>query len=320
MRYQLSQTIKLPKNTQIFIISYQDEDLYQHLIQDIKSQTQCTTQQYLSLSNLDSWESLSALTQNYNLFQDPTFYELELEKTGLNIKKLPTILPLEGDVFVFKTTQFKHNLFNQLSALPNSLWIQSYAPNINDLWQWVKTKLNHYKLAPNIHSWFINQHAIQFGDCKQLVEKINLSAEHNSTIELTDIENHLGIQQHDDWNPMIEAWMQGQTALAITRLREVLMSQSEFTLLVWLLNRNLQVLFALNQHIQSTQTIFEQYKIWPKQTALFINSKANFTLDKLAKLIQLLKIIDAQVKSGQNQMVSLQLERFLLLSHEHCQS
>ena len=284
IRYQLSQTIKLPKNTQIFIISYQDEDIYQHLIQEIKSQTQCATQQHLSLANLDSWESLSALTQNYNLFQDPTFYELELEKTGLNIKKLPTILPLEGDVFVFKTTQFKHNL---------------------------------YKLAPNIHSWFINQHAIQFGDCKQLVEKINLSAEQNSTIELTDIQNHLGIQQHDDWNPMIEAWMQGQTAIAIARLREVLMSQSEFTLLVWLLNRNLQVLFALNQQMQSTQTIFEQYKIWPKQTALFINSKANFTLDKLAKLIQLLKIIDAQVKSGQNKMVSLQLERFLLLSHEN---
>jgi len=315
IRYQLSQNLKISPQTQIYIISYQDAELGQYLIQDIKSKSSCTTQQCLQFNNSEAWEHFKVTTQNYSLFYEPTCYEIELEKNCLNIKNIPALKPLDRDIFIFKTSVFKHNLLEQLHQLPQCVWIQSYAPNINDLWRWVLSELSEFKLQPTISPWFLTQNNIDFASCKQLIEKIKLSINIGEIVTLSDIQNQIGLQQTEELAPLIEAWMKGETSIALQKLHELFRTSSEVTLLVWLLNRNLQVLFALKENIRSAKTLFEENKIWPKQTSIFLQAQTRFSLSQLSLLIQQLRVIDVDVKSGQTQQVQLKLERFLMLSH-----
>jgi DNA polymerase III delta subunit len=88
----------------------------------------------------------------------------------------------------------------------------------------------------------------------------------------------------------------------------------ELTLLVWLLGRNLQVLYSLKQSLRPAQEVFASFKIWPQQIPQFQQGLKFFTQHQLGKLIEAIHEIDVNLKSGKLPYCWLKLEKFLLES------
>ena len=202
-----------------------------------------------------------------------------------------------------------------MEATGEICWINAYAPNSQDLWKWLLQTLKGYSLTSDIQPWFFQQSFINYGLCQQFIEKIQLSHPQSCRIDLQTFQNHLGIQSTEHWTPLLEAWMNQQVALSILRLRQAKSCQQELTLLIWLLSRNVQVLYALKQNIQTPKAIFEQFKIWPKQIPPFEKFVKKLQLSQLDKLLLMAQELDSMVKSGQLNLVWLKLERFLLLPY-----
>lgn len=310
IRYQINQSLKLKTSNHSYIISYQDEDIYQYLVQQICDFHQLQEHVHLDIAQIADWQKFSELTQNYELFATQKAYEIQLSKTALNCKSLPELRPLDGDVFIFKTSVFKHKLLDEISKNTACIWIQSYAPKTSELWQWLSQKI---QLDVNIREWFLQQPQLNFSQCKQALEKIKLSE--TQQLSLTDFKNHLSFTSLDEnWTPLLEAWMHGNQRKAVDLLRESKLAHHELTLLVWLLGRNLQVLYTLKQALRPAQDIFASYKIWPQQVALFHKGLTHFSHTQLSRLLSLIQDIDVSLKSGKVAHTWLKLEQFLLLS------
>jgi DNA polymerase III delta subunit len=314
IRYQILNPTKLPAQCELFIISYQSEDLYQKIVTEICRQYQITEHRCYQISILEHWNTLSQHTQNYDLFHEPCCYEFELQKNGLACKTLPVLSPIQGDIYIFKTQQFKHQCLDKIATLPKSCWIQSYAPNVKDLWNYLKRQILPHTLSNEVESWFLQQHAIDFGVVEQAVEKIQLSQKNASCIVLDELKKHLSIQITEDWNPFLESWMNKELTLSLSRLQYAQLTGQELTLLIWLLNRNVQALYAIQQGIRPAKSIYEQFKIWPSQISLFEKALKHFSSNQLANLLTRLQDIDRLVKTGQTQLAWLKLHDFLLAS------
>ena len=314
-RFHILQALKIPLKANVFIISYQDEEVYQQAVKEICQQKQILASESMQIQQADQWINISQATQNYGFFQEPTCYQIELHKSALSAKSLPALTPLNDDVFIFKTDQFKHALLSKLAATDEICWINAYAPNSQDLWKWLLLTLKGYSLTSDIQPWFFQQSFINYGLCQQFIEKIQLSHLKPCRIDLQTFQNYLGIQTTEHWTPLLEAWMNQQVALSIVRLHQAKSCQQELTLLIWLLSRNVQVLYALKQNIQTPKAIFEQFKIWPKQIPPFEKFVKKLQLSQLDKLLLLVQELDSMVKSGQLNLTWLKLERFLLLPY-----
>lgn len=313
IKFQLNKTLKFSSTTQQFIISCQDEDLFRYIHSQISQQFSDATHIPIILEQTQDWQILIAKTQNYTLLPESYIYTIDLHKSAMQIKSLPQIQVLPGDIYIFKTNQFKHNLLSALEQQAHTVWIQAYSPMLSELWQWLQAQLPQMKWDLQIKSWLLEQSSIQFRHCAQLVEKLKLCPNQTS-IDLEKFMGHLGIHQDEHWQALIDSWMNGDLDSSIQKLR-ALSSQQDCSLLIWLLSRNLQVLFALKQQQQNPQNIFNTFKIWPKQTGIFLKAQHNFSLKQLANLISKVQEIDLSLKSGRNKIVPRMLEQFLIQSY-----
>ena len=314
IKFQLNAALKFPNTTKQLIISYQDEDVYRYIYSQIKQKFADATAISITLEQASDWQQLFSQTHNYTLLPEPNLYEISLLKSALQIKSLTPFEPLDTDIYIFKTSEFKHALLSTLEKNTHSVWIQAYNPQPPELWQWLQSQMQGVRIDPTIKPWFLQQTGIQFRHCWQLVEKLRLNQDIPATLSLDDIKNGLGLQTDDNWQPLIDAWMRKDLVTAIKKLKEALQSQQELSLLLWLLGRNLQVLFALKQNVQSSQHIFSTFKIWPKQTQVFIQAKPGFSLTQLSMLIHQLQNIELAFKSGLQKQIPLMLEQFFIRS------
>lgn len=314
IKFQLNAPLKFPAPCRQFIVSYQDEDIYRYIYTQIKKRHSDTNTISISLEQSTDWQCLMAQTNNYQLLPESNLYEIALSKPAFQLKTLPELQPLDTDLYLFKTTEFKHQLLSNLEKQNHSVWIQAYNPQLLELWQWLQNQLHQFDLDSSLKPWFLQQTGIQFRHCWQVVEKFNLNFKPKSHISLQDFKEGLGVQTDDNWQPLMDAWMCGNLPDATLKLRQTLNSQQELSLLIWLLGRNLQVLFALKQGIQSPQEIFSVCKIWPKQTQAFMQAQTRFSLKQLSSLIHELQEIEQAFKSGLNKRIPLMLERFFIHS------
>lgn len=315
IRYQLSQNFKPNPKHQIYIISYQDLAVYHALVKSICHSLQIEEHQYLDVFKAEDWQTVQNISQNYSLFQTPTCYEITLEKQGLPSKSCPDLYPLVGDIMIFKTQQFKNSIFQQLASFEHVAWIQSYQPSLADLWRWLQQQLSNskYPIEPDVQGFFLQQDGIDFSRCQQAFEKWRLSYP-TPTIALNveALQNLLGIPQHDDWQPLMDAWLNRNTVLLMDKFQLAKTEQKDLTLLVWLMGRNLQVAYALHSGLRASSEVFQQYKVWPKTMPTIEKWATQLSLRAIVEAIKNLQQTDIYVKTGQLPKAWHLIEKILL--------
>jgi len=315
IRYQLSQPFKPNLQHQIFIISYQDLAVYQNLVQNICHLFNIQDHQYLDILKTDDWVGIHNITQNYNIFQVPTCYELTLEKQGLPNKSTSLIHPMTGDTFVLKTQQFKSTTLQEWSNLPQVSWIQAYQPSLKDLWRWFYQQLmtQQYRVELNVQEWFLQQQGFDLIRCQQALEKWKLSYPTPSKIlSISDLQDLFGIPQQDNWQPLIDAWLSHHTSLMHKLFVQAKTEQLDLTLLAWIIGRNLQVAYALHAGHESPSTIYQQYKVWPKLIPSIENWAKKISPETLVEAIKNIQQADIFIKTGQTYKAWHFIEKILL--------
>lgn len=316
IKYQINQELKLNPRCNIFIISYQTEDIYQHLKHYIQGHFQCEQQISLHIEQAAQWIELGKQTQNYDLFATLRAYEIHLSKTALKTKDIPLLQPIAQDIFILKTQEFKHPLLQQLQNQPNCLWIMAYDPSRLELWRYLKSKLGNYELDFELESWFMQKHHIDFSQCHQLLEKIHLSFPRNSKLNLGQIQDLFGFSSCElNWAPLLQAWQKKDISQSMTFFRESAFKDSDLILLVWLMQRQVQIIYALSKNAENKTHIFNQFKCWPKQQQECLQALAYFSTTELEQLLIKLQMIDRQLKSGANTPAKQQLERLFMQAY-----
>jgi DNA polymerase III delta subunit len=315
IRYQLTQSFKPNPAHQIFIISYQDLAIYDILVNNLCQLFNIEEHQHLDILKADDWIGLQNISQNYNLFQVPTCYELTLEKHGLPSKSTPLIQPMKGDIFVFKTQQFKNSTFQEWANHPHVTWVQAYQPSVKDLWRWFYQQFlaNQYPMASNVQEWFLQQQGLDLIRCQQAFEKWKLSYPTPSKpLSLSDLPDLFGIPQQDNWQPLIDAWLSNQTSIMHQTFLQAKAEQLDLTLLVWIMGRNLQVAYALQTGNENSTQIYQQYKVWPKLIPTIENWSKKIPTEVLVEALKNIQATDIFIKTGQSHKAWHFIEKTLL--------
>lgn len=311
--YSLRQSIAYQTRYQVYILSAQDEDLLQYETQHIIEQAGITQVKKYLIQSAQDWNNFYTSSQNYQLFPEPTAYILQLEKNALSTKALIDLKPGEEEVYIVQTQLFKHVFLDHLDKNPNTLWYRLYSPSAQELWSWLLQKLKEqgHTLAADVAPWFLQQEGIQWRHYRQLWEKINLSHASPSTLNLSQMQELLGDILEDDWQPLIDAWMQNQKQ-RVQQFFAKLDAQSDFSLLIWLLHRNLQVWSALHANPKNPSLIFQQFKVWNKHTSLFQKTLPLWSKHSIEKNLCQLHIADTHFKSFRTLQTIQALKRLLL--------
>ena len=295
-RIQLKQLSTIKTKNRFILVSYQDIDLLNDFCQTIIQQQQIDETDSIDILNASDWEVLLQTQQNYRLFPEPKAYLIHFDKASLNAKQLPQFNPDNEDLYILCTPIFKHPHLDKLITANKLEWFGLYAPFNHDLWLYFQAEMSRktYSFDPSIHSWWTETSLI-YMQVKQLIEKLILHYPEPKMLELNEIQAHLGLSQHQDTQDLIDAWMNQCPDQIITLLDKI--KTSDLSLLIWIIQRNLMVLDALKTAPNSSQDIFQQHKIWPKQTASFIKLSQCLTKDTIAQLLCLLQDIDVQFKT-----------------------
>ncbi len=295
--YSLRQSIAYQTRYQIYILSAQDEDLQQYETQHIIEQAGITQVKKYLIQSAEDWNGFYSTSQNYQLFPEPTAYILQLEKNALSSKSLIDLKPGEEEIYIIQTQQFKHVFLDHLDKNPNTLWYRLYTPNPQELWGWLlqTLKAHHYHIAPDVAPWFLQQDSIQWRHYRQLWEKIKLGHAPQATLQIMHMQELLGDILEDDWQPLIEAWMQNEKQ-RIHQYFPKIDTQNDFSLLIWLLHRNLQVWLALHNKQKNPNQIFQQFKVWNKHIPLFQKTLPLWSQEKIERTLCKLHEADKHYK------------------------
>ena len=310
-RIQLMQlSTIMPKHRQV-LISYQDQDILNDYCQRIIQQHQIEEIESIDILHHQDWENLFHNQQNYRLFPEPKAYRIHFDKASLHAKYLPQLATQTDDLYIFSTPIFKHPLLERLITDHQLEWFGIYAPFNQDLWHFFQTEIKQkgHTLASDIHSWWA-ENTLTYSQVKQLLEKICLHYPTPQILTLSEVVTHLGLTQHQDIQDLIDAWMNQSTPKIINLLDKI--KTNDLVLLQWIIQRNLLVLDALKTSPHTAQAIFQQHKIWPKQTASFIKLNQCLSKDIIAQLLCLLQDVDMQFKTHQIDL-AMQKLRYLLL-------
>jgi DNA polymerase III delta subunit len=313
-RFNLNQVYQLSKNVNIVLISSYDENVSNMLIETILNQRQIELIEKIPLNNQEDWSGLEQKTQNYSLFSEPKAYIMTLEKNALSTKHFPTLTPLDDDLFILKTTFFKHVFFNHLEQIKNSEWLGIYKPSSNDLWHWLKRSFQNksYTLSNDCNDWFKKQDGIDFATCTQLFEKICLQYPKPMPIENHMLDSHMSYQNEENLQALIDAWMQQEATKTLELLNKAKAQLKDLSLFIWLINRTLQVWYAQSEHKQKPQEIFQQFKVWPKQIPLFESSFKRQDRKKIEHMLLLLQKADEYYKAHQLFLAWITIERLFI--------
>lgn len=312
-KYALRQSIPYQKATQIYILSAQDEDLLHYETQKIIEKAGIHEIKKSAIQSLDDWNHFHLNSQNYTLFPEPTAYILQLEKNALSAKNMIDLKPGEEDLYIIQTQQFKHVFLEHLDKQPNAVWYHLYNPNPSELWAWFiqQLKSHQYAIDEDVKAWFSQQEGLQWQHYRQLWEKINLSHAPQTTLSILHMQELLGDIIEVDWQPLLEAWMQNQKQRVLQYFPKI-DNQNDFSLLIWLLHRNLQVWLALHAKPKNSNAVFQQFKVWNKHISLFQQTLPFWSKEKIEKTLCLLHEADKHFKSFRTLQASQILKRLLL--------
>jgi DNA polymerase III delta subunit len=312
-RYQLQ--LQLPSQSQaVYIFSCQDMTIAQYETQKIIQKAQIEITQRFEIQSLAQWDTFKQESLNYDLFSEPKAYIIQLDKSGFPAKQFFNLSPGPDEIYFIHTQQFKHAFLEHLAQDKNCFWYGMYQPSPQDLWQWFSKALlpKDFKFQPDVAPWFLQQNELGFRHYAQLLEHIHLSYQAPTTLSLAELQNHIGFTTQQDSQALVDAWMLNQKDILLEKCQRLQVSQQDFTLLIWILNRTLQVWHALLMGKKTPREIYQDFKIWNKHIPLFEKSYPHLKLDKVNQALILLHEMDRCFKSYQYLPAQLKLEQLLL--------
>jgi DNA polymerase III subunit delta len=151
--------------------------------------------------------------------------------------------------------------------------------------------------------------------CNQIIEQLALIHEPAQPITCATAMDYLRDQGDFSIYELGDALLAGQAAHAIRMLRQMIQSQQEPTLVLWLLAQEIRKLIQLHHLSQQAipfQAACQQLNIWAQKIENYQKAYQRLSLKALYGLLQQCQNIDEQLKSNRQSILWHTLEKVCL--------
>ena len=311
----------------MYIISGQEPYLVQQAVSQIKHAWQHHTQQdteetILTLQQATDWANSFEEANSYALFTTHRLLDLRFEKKSLDAdsKKriqaylehpnLRCLLMIQAPLLAAKTLQ-------TLAQHENLVHVTITALNAQGLKQFIGDALKKHGMSyePQVPELIFRYNQNNLLACHQIIEQLALIHQPPKPITCPIVMDYLRDQGDFSIYELGDALLAGQTAQAIRMLRQIIQSQQEPTLILWVLAQEIRKLIQLH-HLSQQAIPFhaacQQLNIWSQKIENYQKSYQRLSLKTLFSLLQQCQSIDEQLKSNRQSTLWHTIERLCL--------
>lgn len=301
--------------------NYLIEDSLNVIKRQIKLQHDCDEKMY-SIQSASEWQQIIEEANNYSLFNDTTIINIVYDKKTLDASGKKTIANYLKSInsHCFIIIRSPSLPVKQLQTFVNNeyfLLVVAYPLGDQAMKHWISNELKKKSLLfesqiPELIQQYTQGNMLA---CAQVIEKLSLAYDMNSTITSTQVLEHAYNQCEHSLFDLIEACLRGQADKSIQILREVASNKTEATLVLWMITQEartlLQLVFFLNQGVD-LQTACSQLKIWSQRVALYQMSTKRLNQKTLEQLLRGCQFVDELIKSNLNTQTWNAIEQLAL--------
>ncbi|KTD09514.1 DNA polymerase III subunit delta [Legionella jamestowniensis] len=309
----------------IYILFGQDHFLLTEAATTIKhrwqQQNTDTEQSVIDINSPSDWGLVEEKANSYSLFSSFTLLDVRYEKQTLdatgkhfisnyiqNINPSCLLLVRSPNLTTKQLQSFtNHKAIHVIQAQPlNSMATQ----------QWIKEQLvtRGIKFEAELPALIYQYTQGNMLACAQAVEKIHLIAD-ESVLTLTTAKEQLIDQCNYQLYELSDACLLQDANKVIQHLRYAHDSNTEPTLILWLLAQDIRYLLQLIEITEQSipfSTACTQLKIWAQKSKLYQPAIKRLSKELLMQLLRFCKMVDEQIKSNQNSQIWPGLERVAL--------
>ena len=290
---------------------FQIEDSRSQIKQAARSQG---VEEFIRLSNDDqfNWQDLVQHCQSMSLFATKKLIELELTGSKMPaggseaIKAIASELGEDTTLVLFgpklDANQTKATWFKALDKL--GLYVPVYEITGPHLERWLQGQLKtrQLQMSREAQLYLLDFTRGNLLACAQELDKLFMILGANTSIDLNQVQAYVADQSRYSVFQLMDSLLAGRADECITILHRLQLEELEPNLLLWSMQKDVQLLLQLaqaNQYGQDTKTVFDQARVWKNKQSLYLQASRRVPLDVLQNAIARLHQIDVGIKSFQ---------------------
>ncbi|HVT63447.1 MAG TPA: DNA polymerase III subunit delta [Legionellaceae bacterium] len=150
--------------------------------------------------------------------------------------------------------------------------------------------------------------------CAQFITQLSLMHDAQQLLTPNTLMMYLRDQSEFTLYELGDSCLAAQMTKALHIFRQLHQTQTEPTLILWLLAQELRKLIQIHHLSQSMsfQAACQQLKIWSQKTALYQCAVQRLSLSKIYTLLKICQHLDEQIKSNRNKLIWNDLEQLII--------
>jgi len=284
------------------------------------------TAKIVTISSSADWDEVKSEVYHYSLFSDNMFLDIRYDKKSIDSagKKILSDYVKNINPHCLLLIRSPNISIKQLQWISNSeqvMIVSAFPADPQTMKTWINNKLlkNQYKFNKDIIEFIFTTVQGNMSACSQVLQKIYLTYEPGSTLNNEDIMKHLSNQCEFQIHDLSEAWLRGSTIKALQILKHLLLVDNQYSLVLWLLTKEIRTLLQFNQLIQQKISLSEackQLNIWKYRASFYQTANQRLSETFLHQLLVKAKMVDEYIKTGKNRFASHLLDQ---ITYEFCQ-
>lgn len=311
----------------VYIISGQEPYLVQQAASQIKQAWQHDTQQdteetTLTVQHAADWAICFEEANSYALFTTHRLLDIRFDKKSLDADSKQRITsyleqPNPRCLVLIQAPLLPAKTLQTLAQHDNFVHVSIAAINTQGLKQFIGDAFRKHGMAyePQVPELIFRYNQNNLLACNQIIEQLALIHEPPQPITCTMVMDYLRDQGDFSIYELGDALLAGQTTQAIRMLRQLIQSQEEPTLILWLLAQEIRKLIQLHHLSQQAlpfHTACQQLNIWTQKMESYQKATQRLPLKTLFSLLQHCQSIDEQLKSNRQSTLWHTIERLCL--------
>ena len=264
----------------MYIITGQEPYLVEQAVQEIKQAWQQHTKQdteetALTLQQTTDWATSFEEANSYALFATHRLLDLRFDKKSLDAESKKRIQgylenPNSRCLVIIQAPLLPAKSLQTLAQNANLVHVSINALNAQGLKQFIRDTLKKHLIAhePQVPELIFQYNQNNLLACNQIIEQLALIHEPAQPITCATAMDYLRDQGDFSIYELGDALLAGQAAHAIRMLRQMIQSQQEPTLVLWLLAQEIRKLIQLHHLSQQAipfQAACQQLNIWAQK-------------------------------------------------------
>jgi len=293
-----------------------------HLIKGAFQRLGTCDEQVICINSPADWDGVREEANSYSLFSQLVLLDVRFDKKSLDSagkKILQAYLENSNArcLIIVRAPAVPHKQLQWLASPPNGVQIQANPLTANAMRNFIASSLqkNGIRYQPDIPALIHQYTQHNMLAAAQVIERLSLVNDASTLFTTEDVLEHVSNQCDFPIYELADACLAADANQSILLLRQVSQNRVEPTLILWILTQEIRLLIQLAHRISKATpiaTACNQLKIWPMRTRLYQMALKRLSITQLYPLLTHCQQLDEWIKSSQNKIIWIELERLAL--------